>query len=344
MSLLNRKNLIWLLLSIIISLLTVIAIIYFTVTPEEIDEIKHIDIRYILIMVLMMFGTWFVDTLRVHNLLSIMGEKISFFYLFSSNIASHFIGAITPFQSGALPALVYYLNKKDIKVNKGIAAVTGRLLYSLLFFGTVPLLLTIFFFNRLGLNIYLRILAIGVSLFLFLLLLGLWYLMDNPNFLERITVKIGYSPVIKKAASKRSRDKWILRIIKEIWEYNKNFKIILSYGVKVTIIQFIYTVIFWFIFFNFATVLMKAMGISIDWFNVLARQAIFYSILTYNPIPSGSGLVELGYAAIFANIVPTVSLGIFVGLWRFFSFYMYVIVSGIIFSFTLRHLGRPQNF
>lgn len=344
MSLLNRKNLMWLMLSVIISLLTVVAIIYFTVTPEEISEIRHLDIRYILIMVLMMFCTWFVDTLRVRNLLSIMGEQVSFLYIFASNIASHFIGAITPFQSGALPALVYYLNKKNVKVNKGIAAVTGRLLYSLMFFGTVPLLLTIFFYNRLGLNIYLRILAIGVSLFLFLLLLGLWYLMANPHFLERITAKIGYSNMIKKATSKKTRDKWIWRIVKEIREYNKNFKIILSYGVKVTIIQFIYTMIFWFIFFNFATVLMKAMNISIDWFNVLARQTIFYSILTYNPIPSGSGVVELGYAAIFANMVPTSFLGIFVGLWRFFSFYMYVIVSGIIFSLTIRHLGRPQNF
>ncbi|MDI6601642.1 MAG: flippase-like domain-containing protein [Thermoanaerobacteraceae bacterium] len=344
MALLNKKNLIWLLLSVLISFLTVFVIIYFTVTPEEIDEIKHLDIRYILLMILMMFCTWIVDTLRVHNLLSIMGERISFFYLLVSNIASHFIGAITPFQSGALPALVYYLSRRNVKLNKGIIAVTGRLLYSLLFFGIFPLFLTVFFFNRLGLNIYLRILAIGASLFLFLLLLGCWYLMVNPHFVELLTVRIGYSTVIKRVTFKRSRDKWIWRIIKEIKEYNKNFKIMLSYGTKVTIIQFAYTVMFWFIFFNFATVLMKAMGFSVDWFNVLARQTIFYSILTYNPIPSGSGVVELGYAAIFANMVPTSFLGIFVGMWRFFSFYMYVIVSGIIFSLTLKHLGRPQNF
>lgn len=168
--------------------------------------------------------------------------------------------------------------------------------------------------------------------------------MINPHFIELLAVKIGYSSMIKRVTFKRSRDKWIWRIVKELREYEENFKVILSYGVKVTAIQMIYTVLFWFIFFNFATVIMLAMGLHIDWFNVLARQTIFYSILTYNPIPSGSGVIELGYAAIFSNIVPTQNLGVFIGIWRFFSFYMYVIVSGIIFSFTLRHIGRPQNF
>lgn len=344
MNLLNRKNLIWLLSSVLISFVTIIIIIYFTVSPDEIDRILHIRIEYIVLMVLMMFGTWAVDTLRIQNLLGIMGERTSFFYLFVSNIASHFIGAITPFQSGALPALVYYLSKKNIKINKGITVVTGRLLYSLLFFGIFPLFLTLFFYNRIGLNIYLRVLAVGVSLFLFVLLIGCWYLMINPHFIELLAVKIGYSSMIKRVTFKRSRDKWIWRIVKELREYKENFKVILSYGVKVTAIQMVYTVLFWFIFFNFATVIMLAMGLHIDWFNVLARQTIFYSILTYNPIPSGSGVIELGYAAIFSNIVPTQNLGVFIGIWRFFSFYMYVIVSGIIFSFTLRHIGRPQNF
>ncbi len=344
MSVLNKKNFTWLLLSLSISLVTVAAIIHFTVTPAEMERIKHLQIGYIFIMMLMMFSTWLVDALKIHHLLGIMGEKVPLRYIYASNIAAHFIGSITPFQSGSPPALVYYLSRRNVKVNKGIAAVTGRLLYSLVFFGIVPLLLVIFCYNRLQLNSYLRALAIVVSIFLFLMLLGLWYLMVNAHLLESITVRIGHSSIVRRWGTKRSRDKWICMIIKEIREYNKNFRAILSYGPKVTIVQLVYTAIFWFIFFNFATVLMTAMGIPVNWFNAMARQTIFYSILTYNPIPSGSGVVELGYAAIFANLVPKPLLGIFVGMWRFFSFYMYVIVSGIVFFLTLRHLGKPQNF
>mgnify|MGYP000890492167 FL=1 len=341
----NKKNLMWVIISILISFITVAAIIHFTVTPEEIDRIKHLNIKYVLLMILMMFSTWFVDALKIRHLLGIMGEKVPFLTIYTSNVASHFLGAITPFQSGALPALVYYLNKREnVKVTKGIAAVTGRLLYSLMFFGIVPLVLTIFFYKKLGLTLPLRIIAIVVSVFLFLLLLGLGYLLSNPHLIERMTVKIGYSSLIKRMTIKKSRDKWILMIIKQIRDYSKNFKTILSLGPKVTVVQLVYTGIFWFIFFNYATVLMIAIGIPTNWFKIMARQTIFYSILTYNPIPSGSGVVELGYAAIFANLVPRSLLGIFVGMWRFFSFYLYVIVSGIVFSLTLRFLRRPQNF
>jgi uncharacterized protein (TIRG00374 family) len=58
---------------------------------------------------------------------------------------------------------------------------------------------------------------------------------------------------------------------------------------------------------------------------------LVYAIFT-SPSPGGSGVGELGAAAIFQDLIAPSVIGLFVILWRFFSQYFSAILGGLIFS------------
>jgi uncharacterized protein (TIRG00374 family) len=71
---------------------------------------------------------------------------------------------------------------------------------------------------------------------------------------------------------------------------------------------------------------------------------LVYAIFT-SPSPGGSGVGELGAAALFADLIPDKVIGLFVILWRFFSQYFSAIVGGILFTyFVLKDWKSQRGF
>jgi uncharacterized membrane protein YbhN (UPF0104 family) len=54
------------------------------------------------------------------------------------------------------------------------------------------------------------------------------------------------------------------------------------------------------------------------------------------PTPGASGVAEVGFAALFSPVCPGELLSIYMLLWRFFTFYLGVIIGGIIVINILR--------
>jgi len=55
------------------------------------------------------------------------------------------------------------------------------------------------------------------------------------------------------------------------------------------------------------------------------------------PTPGASGVAEVGAAGLYAAVCPKAMLGVYVVLWRLFSFYGGALVGGIL---ALRHISK----
>lgn len=68
-------------------------------------------------------------------------------------------------------------------------------------------------------------------------------------------------------------------------------------------------------------------------------QGILFSISLMLMIPGGGGIVELLSALILPLFLPKPLIGVVVFIWRFYVYYMALIVGGIVFAWALRRWG-----
>lgn len=332
-NILEKKNIYLMVLALGLSV-AAIALLLKISGYEGIKDALNINPIYIGLVLIVIFLSLLVDTLRIKDLLNALGEDLSIGYLFKFNLSTFFIGYITPFGSGALPITIYLMNKKNIPPNKSLMIFTAKVLFSGIFFGTVPPILLIFFRRQMQLGTTLSVFAVLVSIILMILMIGMIYIILKPQFMISLVNMVENIPFFKKHNYQKYFD--VART--EIMEYHKTFNelFMASSNGKLLFSQMIYAVVFWLLFYSIAPILLIAMNIPFSLFSVIGRQFIFYDILAYNVIPSGAGFVEVGFATIFSNIIPHGLLGVFVGIWRFFTYYVYLILSGVGFLFTMR--------
>lgn len=339
MSYLNKKNYIYILLTIFISFFTLYVI--FKITNENsLVYLKRLDAKYISIIMAVIFSSLFIDTIRISELLNAMGEDLPFWYLIKFNLSMFFITAVTPFGSGSLPLAIYLFNKKKIAPNKGLMIFTSKLLFSGIFFGTIPPVLLIFFRKQIqmsGYILYFGLLASCISTFLLIVMI---YIILKP---EMVIAVIRWFNGLN-LSKKYNLDRYCQIAINETIEYNKRFKELFSVGNNFRLLsgQLVYSVVYWILFYSIAPIILIALKIHFNWFAVVARQFIFYDVLSYNFIPSGAGIMEVGFTAIFSHEVPKAMLGIFIGIWRFFTYHVYLLISSIGFSLTLREYSSQK--
>jgi len=74
----------------------------------------------------------------------------------------------------------------------------------------------------------------------------------------------------------------------------------------------------------------------------LIWQVVLQMIIAYVPVPGGSGVAELSLASLFVYFVPPSILGIFVMVWRFFTYYVLLFFGGFIALGSLKlYKGLP---
>ncbi|WP_434640596.1 lysylphosphatidylglycerol synthase transmembrane domain-containing protein [Thermoanaerobacterium thermosaccharolyticum] len=338
---LERKNFYMMAIAFVLSFGAIAIIMKFS-GYQGLKDVMNINPIYIGIMLLFIFLSLLVDTYRIRDLLFALGEDLSVGYLFKFNLATFFFSYITPFGSGALPITIYLLNKKKIPPNKSLMIFTAKILFSGIFFGTIPPILLIFFSKQLELTHALSIFAILVSFILLFLLISLVYIILRPGFIIALVNLIANLRFFSGERYKR----FFENTKTEIVEYNRRFNelFMVSSGGRLLISQLLYAMLFWTLFYSIAPILMIAMNIKFNLLAVISRQIIFYDLLAYNVIPSGAGFVEVGFASIFSNIIPHHLLGVFIGIWRFFTYYVYLIASGIGFFLIMKKdTEKPVN-
>ncbi|MGQ9473343.1 MAG: lysylphosphatidylglycerol synthase domain-containing protein, partial [Candidatus Caldatribacteriaceae bacterium] len=91
--------------------------------------------------------------------------------------------------------------------------------------------------------------------------------------------------------------------------------------------------------FSLAYLVIRALGGSPPLLRVIGVQIPLFYIFSFIPSPGASGGVEISIASVFSGFVGIHKVGIFVLLWRTFTFYLPRLVGGVVFFRVLRGIG-----
>lgn len=290
-----------------------------------------------IVAALMLFGSWVVEALRIQLLSKMMDGRIHLWDAVLINLATNFSSNVTPFTSGGPPTQVYLLHRKGLTVGKATAVVSIRIALSSLttsLFG--PLLFVLFrpHFPKFWASDALFFIAAVVSGFSAL-----------PVFLPH-TTKVLFQWLVGRKLFRRilgSRfDATFERLVTEAEEFHSNLVIIFKKKKLQLALVILYTVLYWPLYLAIAPViLLFGLGMQVVLSTLLVVQFVWLFLISCVPIPGGSGVTEVGFAALFRLFgVPQHLLGVFVLIWRVFSYYLNTFLGGAVF---MRIMARPKQ-
>lgn len=335
-------------LTVAISLLTMVCLFLFSSSPNNPNTWKNLlsfRREHLLLLFTLIILSWLIEGLRIKMITNALEEDIRLIDILRINLATLFSGNVTPFTSGGLPTQVYLLHQKGMSVGKATAVATIRITFSNLFFAIGGPLLLYFFrhqiLNKLGLTYlagiinYILFVALLFSLFLILFLL-------KPVKGGIIVNKFFQLKIVRKVLGGKA-DAICQSVLKELEEFHSCLTILLRKNILHMLIIIGLTVLYWAVFFCIAPAVLMGYGVKIlgNILQIILLQFIVIFLISFIPIPGGSGLAEMGLYSVFAIYLPKHLLAIAVMIWRLISYHLNTLVGGVFFLRLL--LGKEKK-
>lgn len=299
---------------------------------KVIKTVSQINIFYILPAILCMCVYIFCEASNTKRNLIALGYKPSIFNCINYSVNGFFFSSITPSASGGQPMQAYLMCKNDIKISHA----TLVLLIELIFFQIVTILFSIIgFFSQqhlLSMDIgsirYLLILGIILNLIALMFLLSAIFSHSTIrkifDFVIKLIESLGYRKI------KSIRDK-VYSIISEYEECSlyitKNKQIILKTFITTCIQIFaIHSIPYW---------VYRSFGFNeYSIFTFIGVQSVLFIAVCALPLPGAVGVSESGFLMLFKLLFPIKVLSEAMLISRGISFYLFVLLSGIIIIIT----------
>lgn len=225
-------------------------------------------------------------------------------------------------QSGGGPFQVYVLYKRNIPLGKGIAITLTRTLLTILILGIIVPVAVVIEPDLLRGRLFLK----GVFSYVIIFIVISWVLVVLSITRPALIKKWGAMLTIWLKRFGIVRPEIVLRIVKrinlEVDNYNLNFKMFFSCGLKNFIVAVLLSILHLLCIFSVLPCLIASVGLPFQFLQALLAQAVFMFLLYFVPTPGASGVAEGGGAALFGLLVPWNMAGVMAIAWRFFTEYL----------------------
>ena len=312
-------------LGVLISLASIIAILYLTVTEETVKALVTIHPGFLVAAIIVHISSWIVWSVKLKVLTSATGNHLRLRYALKMVVTSVFIAAITPSHIGGEPVRIYMLTK-SVRISDATAIIfCDRFLDFIFLILMAPLGLFIFkdhIFHNLNSGFFaflcLAVLLIVIALTLVVSLFRRpeWYLSSLYKLIR---------PLKGEDKAKSLTDK----VRKNLDLFIASMRMFIKQGKQGLILAFVCTVVFWSMEFFIVSLILMGLGSPPSIVHVFAAQVILMMFVLIPITPGGSGVAEFGFTALFALFVKPSILGVVVILWRFTTYYLNLIVGGV---------------
>jgi len=318
----------WIWLSLGFSAIVLLIVVFSTVDENTLSYLQQVNIWFLLAafgLRFLSFGLW---ALRIKLMAHSLGYNVEFLHCFNMVIANLLIAAITPGQAGGEPVRIHELYKAGVQIGDATAiSVLERVFDAFILVGLGILSLTVMLDHLQALPAAVISLTI-ISMVMMILAVGvLIYALYRPTSTKKLVMRLlfWFSEKIKRPLA----GKLVTRIDTEFDNFCKS-----SIAFSNTCRRGLYAGIacsigFWISEFIVASVILMGLGIA-PYITESFLFQIIIAIVSMVPLtPGASGVAEISATSLYALIVPTSILGVFVLLWRFIMFYFNVIVGFI---------------
>lgn len=327
----------------LLTIASVAAIFFYSNTGDTIKALSSIKLKYMLICFAMVFIDLVLGSWRNHIFIRKLKPGLSQWVSFKANVANMFMGAITPFHSGAGPAQLYVYNRHGVKVLDGFIVSLITMGATLLFMPLAGLLAIWALNNQLESGLITILLKYGFGVFFTFLLafmLAFWKPLWVGSVLIKITVMISWIWPAKKDRI----EKWAETSYAKILNYQQICKKLLNDYPLLFPLSLLITTLLYLNKYCMQYVILLGLGIHADLLQVISIQILIQFMIYFAPSPGGSGFAEAGIAMLFSQIIPTSILPVFTLLQRsFLVFFPALIGALVILNLLKTHAAAVNN-
>ena len=286
-----------------------VAVIYFTFDIRALEYLTMFKPECILLALGCLAVGLFFDGLRLITLADVTGAKLTLKQVVNVVLSNYFLALVTPGASGGAIAQIMFMRKAGVPVAKATVVVLVRTVMSIFF---LILLVPVVLHNDSD--------------------IGEWM---SPSVIMTVSVLFTALPVIVFFLMRTQYpEKWLDKLTRRfsyntrqncfIWyeEFKNAFKIMAKHPLKV-LRAFVESGLS--LLGIYATVPAFFTGLSnfsFDLCEVMGRMILLNLVLYFSPTPGGSGVAEVGFVALFSNILPNGVVGIMAVMWRFAAEYL----------------------
>lgn len=320
--------------SLIILLVTLLVL--FLALKDDFNAIiatfGRMDYRFILLAIL--FYGIYIFLKAVVNYIWVHDKKVlSLKEAFVHNIITQFFNGITPFSTGGQPMEVYMLKEHGIRTTRATNIIMQNFIVyqlALVIFGifavsynaaTGVLQNNVLLKNLIVLGFFINTI---VAVFLFFIAISKKF----TNFVMRVIVNLCTKLHFIKD-KKATMQKWEERL-EDFHQYTKELKKkkkLFVIGVALHLLSLA-------CFYSIPLFLTYSLHdyTSLTLINSMVASAYVLIIGAFVPIPGATGGIEYGFMQMFANFLPSSELSAIMITWRFITYYLGMIVGGIMFN------------
>lgn len=328
----------------------VILIIFATTFNQEtVGYILSFNLFFLGLAILCRFIALVLWGLRIQLMSASLGYPVQFSHCMNMVLAGLFAGTITPGQAGGEPVRVHELYRAGVKIGDASAVVImERVLDGIVLtaMGIILMLLMTGFIVSI-LNPALIFLVIIAWSFLIGFLLIPVLAIRFPEKTKSILMKLVHWLVPRVSRFSASPQALIDRVDHEIDNLSESMTRFTGTAWKGLLFGGIVTTFFWVSEFLVASVIMMGLGLEPFIPESFFFQILIAIIMMVPLTPGSSGVTELSTSSLYALIIPTGMIGLFVILWRFVTFYLNIILGAIagltIFKRELKHNQETEE-
>jgi len=303
--------------------------------PSIMDALNNANVLFLCLAIICFFGALLFEAMAYKDIIKCYKDDYTLKKSYLMLLITKFFNGITPFSTGGQPMQVYILNKEGIRVTKA----TNIVIQNFIIYQLALVVLGIF---AIGVNYYfdlfekITLLKQLVTLGFFfntIIMVGLFVISFNKYFNHFIVNKVisilSKLKVIKNKKEKQEKWKEKLDDFHDGAKYLSNNKFLF---VRVFIFNLIYLGLTYLMPYFAILALNDGSLVGVTPLKVICASAYVMIVGSFVPIPGASGGIEYGYYKFFGNFVFDSLLKASLLIWRTISYYLPMIIGGILFS------------
>ena len=312
-------------------------VLYRSSFTASFDHLRAFQWHFLLLAAAMMVFDWIAAGARIYVFASKLQPGISYRGCVRAALANIFLGGVTPSQTGGGPGQIYVLYKEGMPVfDATVVSFLGGFLCTALFLPSCGIAVTLLF-DPANVDFRLQYLVKGTSIALGLIVLLAVVGLFDPRALQRGARRfIGLFPPLRRWFERRGYVDVVMDVIDR---YHHMMKYFLARGKMTFVVGFILTAMIYFNKFMIAWVVLRGLGVAVEFWEVIYSQIVLILIFYFAPSPGASGVAEVSTAEVMKGIVPAGYGGAFVLLWRLFTLFLSVAVGALV---TIRVIYKDR--
>ena len=324
-------------LFVFLTILGFAVIIFFTTSRESLQALQSLKVQFLFLALFLVLVDLFLGGLRIYIFFTKeILKKIRLLDCVKANLTNYFLSAITPASTGGGPGQLYSLTRRGVPLSGAVSVTVINFFSTLLFFLVTYVL--VFFLTQQG------IFAKGLTYlvrFSFLAFsaafLVMMIIIVKPKSLHILFRIFSFFTKIIWRKNIEKRKQLLEKIEDQVVQLRFYLQHFFHKEKHTLLFSFLLTVMYYLNKYLMAYVILRGLGLNVNFLQVMYLQIIQFFIIYFSPTPGASGIAEVSSASLMSALMPKAYLPIFAILWRIFSNHLGVALGGWV---TLKDLSQ----